>query len=299
MTNRIVLLLVATTLLVAACNPAANTEIPIPAGESEIPLPDAPPREIVAETDHEENEIQPPSLEELITSLEEKYSNQTPEQWGENIPGVITKIDSSEKIIALTFDACGSEGDGYDNEIIDFLIEQSIPATLFISGRWIDRHSEIMKDLAQNPLFEIANHGYSHKPLSVDGKSAYGISGTASVDEVVREILLNEEKLLEFTGYKPKYFRSGTAYYDEIAVKIANDLDYQVINFSVLGDAGATYSKEQIIRACRSAGPGSIIIFHMNRPERGIAAGIIEGISQLQKRGYRFVKLSDYHEFLK
>lgn len=98
---------------------------------------------------------------------------------------------------------------------------------------------------------------------------------------------------------KPVYFRSGTAYYDDVAVKIAGDLGYKVVNYNVLGDAGATYNKRQIVKACAGASPGSIILFHMNRPEKKIAEGIIEGITQLKDIGYTFVKLSDYHDSLR
>ena len=239
------------------------------------------------------------TIEEQISYFEEKYADVVPEFWGERVKGVITEIDTADKVIALTFDACGGKSDGYDAEIIEFLVREGIPATLFINSHWIDKFPNEFHELAANPLFEIANHGYQHKPLSVTGKSAYGISGTKDIREVVEEVLLNHEKIFDLTGHEPKYFRSGTAFYDEIAVRIANDLGYQVVNYNVLGDAGATFNKDQIVKACSSASPGSIILFHMNRPETNIAEGIIEGITLLKNNGYTLVKLSDYHDFLK
>lgn len=238
-------------------------------------------------------------MEEYITYFEEKYADVIPNSWGERVEGVVTEIDTDDRVIALTFDACGGKSDGYDEKIIEFLISQGIPATLFVNSRWIDKHLDVFLDLAANPLFEIANHGYLHKPLSLIGKSAYGISGTQDIKEVVEEILYNDEKIHRITGHKPRYFRSGTAYYDEVAVEIAGELGYMVVNYNVLGDAGATFNKQQIIRACASANPGAIILFHMNRPEKKIAEGIIEGITHLLNKGYTFVKLSDYHDYLR
>ena len=249
------------------------------------------------DTTHENNTDG--DMEEYITNFEGKYADAIPNSWGEKVKGVITEIDTDDKVIALTFDACGGKNDGYDEEIIEFLIDKEVPATLFINSRWIDRHLDVFLDLADNPLFEIANHGHRHKPLSVAGKSAYGISGTQGIKEVVEEILYNDEKIYRITGQKPRYFRSGTAYYDEVAVGIAGELNYKVVNYNVLGDAGATYNKQQIVRACSSANPGSIILFHMNRPEKRIAEGIIEGITHLLDEGYTFVKLSDYHDYLR
>lgn len=234
--------------------------------------------------------------EQLKKTLVNKYQNQLPAYWGENVPGVITKINTENKVIALTFDACGGPGSssGYDKELIDFLIKEKVPATLFINARWIDANYDIFMELAKNPLFEIENHGSLHKPLSVNGKSAYNIAGTLNISEVVDEILMNERKIENLTGRKPIYFRSGTAYYDDVAVKIVGDLGLKAVNYNVLGDAGATFNTEQVKSACLNAAPGSIILMHMNHPEKYTAEGVIAAVPQLKNRGFSFVKLEDY-----
>lgn len=237
------------------------------------------------------------NLDEIKKEFLVLYGNDIPQQWGENVTGVRNQIYTKEKIIALTFDACGQGGlsNGYDKELMDYLISENIPATLFVSGGWIDINEKIFNELANNPLFKIESHGYRHKPLSVNGKSAYGVNGTQSIAEVIEEILLNEEKIQNITGKKPKYFRSGTAYYDEVAVKIAKDLGYEVINYNVLGDAGATFSSKQIVKSALKATPGSIILYHMNRPDSQIAEGIKAAVPLLKEKGYHFVSLEDYH----
>ncbi|WP_108557595.1 polysaccharide deacetylase family protein [Arcobacter caeni] len=224
-----------------------------------------------------------------------EFENQTPKQWGENATGVKTKLDTNEKVIALTMDACGSPlGMGYDEKLINFLEQENIPATLFINARWIDKNPKIFKTLASKPQFEIANHGLEHKPASVNGKSIYNLKGTANAEELIDEIELNARKIESITHKRPKYFRSGTAYYDEVAVKIANKLNHQIIGFSILGDAGATFSAKKVKEAFLKAKKGEIAIIHMNHPESQTAIGTIEAIKELKKEGFRFVRLADY-----
>lgn len=236
----------------------------------------------------------------LLNRIRIKYKNSVPSLWGEKIDGIITKISTKEKIIALTFDACGgSKGDRYDEKLVSYLIKEKIPATMFLNARWIDANLNTFKMLSDNQLFEIENHGYMHKPLSVNGRSAYKIKGTKNIDEVINEVYLNEQKILKLTGRKPKYFRSGTAYYDDIAVKIVRELGEKPVNFNIIGDAGATFSVDQIMKACSTVKPGSIIIFHMNQPKGSTAEGLMKVIPFLKNKGFKFVHLEEYNDNLK
>jgi len=228
---------------------------------------------------------------EIIARFAEKKAT----EWGENVPGVRTRLDTSDRVIALTLDACGSaKGKGVDVRLMDFLVQEQIPATLFINARWIDANPELFKKLAQNRLFEIANHGMWHKPASINGRSVYGITGTKDIGELVDEIVLNASKIEEISGRRPKLYRSGTAYYDEVAVEVANALGHQVAGFSILGDAGATFSAAQVKAALLKATPGDIALMHLNHPEAGTGAGIMAAVPELKKRGFRFVRMSDY-----
>ncbi len=236
----------------------------------------------------------PPPYLERKESIAERYASSRPNQWGEQVDGVKSRIKGGEKVIALTLDACGSpKGMGADLHLLEFLVRENIAATLFINARWIEPNRKLFDKLAAHPLFEIANHGFGHKPASVSGRAAYGIRGTGSVAELVDEIELNARKIEGLTGRRPRFYRSGTAHYDEVAVRVAAELGHTVAGFSVLGDAGATYSREQVKRALLAAGAGDMVILHMNRPESGTAAGVMDAIPELRKRGYRFVRLSD------
>ncbi len=228
-------------------------------------------------------------------TLISRFSRKIPREWGERVRGVKTKLNTHDKVIALTFDACGGPGgNGYDAKLIEYLEREKIPATLFISGKWIDANRDVLRELAKNHLFEIENHGLSHKPCSVNGRSVRGKKGTKSVAEVFSEIEQNAIKIQTLTGAKPRYYRPGAAACDEICVEIANAVGYEVVNFSVLGDAGATYSEKRVEEALLNAPPSSIILMHMNRPEGDTAEGVMEAIPELKKQGFGFVRLSEY-----
>lgn len=242
----------------------------------------------------EKSEAALPSRKE-IRQVISTYQNKKPVHWGENVPGVKQRLATNEKVVALTFDACGgSKGNDVDEELIHYLKREQIPATLFINGRWMDKHPKRFRELAADPLFEIANHGTHHRPLSVNGRSVYGIRGTANLEEALDEMLKNERKMMAVTGKRPEFFRSGTAYYDDVAVEAAEKLGVQAVNYDILGDAGGTYNQSQVKQALLQSRPGSIVLLHMNRPANGTAAGVKEALPLLQKQGYRFVKLGEY-----
>ena len=199
------------------------------------------------------------------TEIESRYAAVTPKAWGLDVPGVITRTYGAGRALALTFDACGGPGGHrYDSALIGFLRQEQIPATLFLNARWVDANRAVFHDLATDPLFDIANHGTRHLPLSVRGRSAYGITGTRNVGEVYDEVAANAHKLFGLLGHPVRLFRSGTAHYDDVATRIVHDLGEQVIGFDVNGDGGATFTPKEVARALGAVRPGSIVICHMN-----------------------------------
>lgn len=224
------------------------------------------------------------------------YEHQKPTEWGEFISGVKTKMETNEKAMALTFDACGGEhGSLYDEALMNYLIDHQIPATLFVNARWIKSNEPLFLELAENPLFQIENHGTEHKPLSVSGKSAWGIDGTKSIEDAYEEVLVNHNLITELTGVEPTMFRPGTAFFDNIAVKLLDDLEIEAVNYSILGDAGATFTPEQVTNALVDhAEHGAIALLHMNQPSSGTAEGVKQAIPLLMEAGYTFVRLSEF-----
>ncbi|MDT8284569.1 MAG: polysaccharide deacetylase family protein [Thermovirgaceae bacterium] len=226
----------------------------------------------------------------------EFHKNEKPLEWGQKVTGVVTRFaPGKKKTVALTFDACGGsvKGCGFDKDLIDLLRSKRVPATLFINARWIAANPEIFRDLASDPLFEIANHGFGHKPLSVSGKEAYGIPGTKNALEAAWEIEGGAEAIEKASGRRPRFFRSGTNHYDEVSVKIARDLEHKVIGCSVNGDGGATLSAQEVKKQLLSVKPGDIALMHMNRPEGETAEGVSLALGALREKGFSFVRLSE------
>lgn len=229
-----------------------------------------------------------------MNALVARYEGREPSQWGERVDGVMSRFIPRGKEVALTLDACGSvHGSGYDRKLIDFLREKKIPATLFINARWIRVNPVLFRQLAGDPLFEIEDHGMRHLPCSVTGRSVYGIEGTSGPAEVFEEVEKCALEIEGLTGRKPRLFRSGTAYYDEVAAALIRDMGYLPTGFSVLGDAGATFSADKIYRQLMTCIPGDIVLCHMNHPEKETAAGLLRALPVLQEKGFRFVLLKD------
>lgn len=235
----------------------------------------------------------PPPTPPDPSAIAAKYAGVVPHEWGLAVTGTNTRLAVPGRRIALTFDACGGpQGDGVDADLLAMLEREKIPATLFLNSRWIDANPALTAQLATNPLLELANHGTRHLPLSVTGKSAYGITGTTSPAEVIDEVWVNHNRLHTITGTPPRWFRPGTAHCDEVAASIVRDLGEQVVGFTVNGDAGATLPAAKVQAAVTSALPGSIVIMHVNRPAGATAEGLAPAVSQLRSTGVELVTLS-------
>jgi peptidoglycan/xylan/chitin deacetylase (PgdA/CDA1 family) len=230
---------------------------------------------------------QPPASDPAAVAA--RYRGVTPTQWGTSLPGVATTFAAPGRQIALTFDACPG---ACDDALLATLERNAVPALLFLNSRWIDAHPGRAEQLAANPLFEIGNHGTRHVPLSVTGRSAYGIRGTRSADEVVTEVWTNHTRLAALTGKPATWFRPATAYYDDVAVAIVNELGERPLGFRVDGDNGAKASAAQVRSKITGAAPGSVVLAHMNHPESGTAAGVSDAITALRAAGWEFASLA-------
>lgn len=200
--------------------------------------------------------------------------------------------------VALTFDACGAPtttgpGQGVDADLVATLRRHRAAATFFLNERWVRAHRRLALELAEDPLFEVANHGTLHRPLSVEGRAAYGIAGTTSVGAVYDEVVGNTELLTDLLGTPPRFFRAGTAHCDDVAVDIVEALGQTVVNFSVNADAGATAARRQVARALDGVAAGDIVIGHLNHPEDATAEGVADALPRLLDRGLTPVRLSE------
>jgi peptidoglycan/xylan/chitin deacetylase (PgdA/CDA1 family) len=217
-----------------------------------------------------------------------EFKGKMPREWGLHLPGVAENLAAGSRGIALTFDCCGGPGgDGVDRALIDTLRLTGTRATFFLNFRWIQAHPALAKSLADNPLFEIGNHGTRHVPLSVSGRSAYGMAGTASLAEVYDEVMVNQIALRRLTGVPARYFRPGTAYFDDVSVAVVRKLGLIPVSFSINGDGGATYPAPVVYSAITAANAGDIVIAHANQAQGGTAAGVAGALPALKASGLK------------
>lgn len=272
------------TALLAACSPStqptqtATPSTPTPAPSFASPTPTPSPVNTVGLPDA--------VIEDVIT----RFSTHTPTAWGMDIDGIVTRSTGSE--VVLTLDACGGpHGSGVDLKLLEFLEDKRIQTTLFLNQRWIEANPVLAHDLAEEPLFELANHGTRHCPLCVDGREAYGIAGTKNAAQATYEVADNHRTLTELTGIEPRLFRSGTAHYDDVGVAICRALGEIPVGFDVNADGGATFTVDQILTATAEVREGSVIIAHMNQPRADTGTGLIEAIPRLLDSGFSFSHL--------
>ncbi|TKB64961.1 MAG: hypothetical protein E8D47_09720 [Nitrospira sp.] len=158
--------------------------------------------------------------------------------------------------VALTFDLCPvRNGTGYDQALIDYLIEQKIPATFFMSGKWIAKHDRQVKALLQVPFFEVGTHGevHAHMPFQ-------------SAEEQKQEMLGPVRLLGAKYSHRATLFRPPYGEFNDETVDVARALGLQFILWNVVsGDPDPTLTASQIEgRLKRFVRKGSVIVMHAN-----------------------------------
>jgi len=158
--------------------------------------------------------------------------------------------------VALTFDLCPvRKGTGYDQPLMDYLITHRIPATFFMSGKWMAKHEPEVEHLLGMGFFEVGTHGDVHAHLPMH-----------DADEQRTEILGPVNVLREHYAHQATLFRPPYGEYNDVTVAVVQMLGLQFIQWSIeSGDPDPTLSAEQILtRVAKRAKPGSIIVFHAN-----------------------------------
>lgn len=199
-------------------------------------------------------------------------------------------VDSTVRPLALTLDACSGK---YDSDLIQFLIRNRIPATIFATKKWLERNAfglSVIK--AHLDLFDVEDHGENHVPAVIGaGKKVYGIPGQPDVVHLRREVVVGASAIEAATGVAPHWYRGATAEYDKAAIEEIGKLGYKIAGFSVNADAGATLKRGAIEERLKHVKAGDIIIAHMNKPASETAEGLASALSELVRQGFIFVRL--------
>ena len=193
--------------------------------------------------------------------------------------------------VALTLDACMGRT---DHRILDMLVQNRIPATIFVTGRWIKQNPAAMAVLKANAdLFDIENHGAMHIPAITNVPRMYGIKTAGSLEAVNREIDGGATAIIDAGGAKPVWYRDATARYSTDAIRLATRLGYKIGGYSLNGDQGASLLASTVERRIAAARDGDVIISHINQPTRSAGEGVVKGVLALKAKGMKFVRLKD------
>ncbi|HEY4201502.1 MAG TPA: polysaccharide deacetylase family protein [Devosiaceae bacterium] len=193
--------------------------------------------------------------------------------------------------VALTLDACDG---ATDDRILSVLVANKIPATLFVTGKWLRHNAAAIKTLTTHPdLFELEDHGANHIPAVLGKAKVYGITPAGTLAAVDSEVQVGAGDLMLAAGVQSHWYRDATARYSPTAIKEIGTLGYQVAGYSLNGDYGASVFAPVAARQISGAKDGDVIIAHINQPKRHSGEGVAEGILALQAKGFKFVRLED------
>ncbi len=220
------------------------------------------------------------------------------------LPEVINRVVTAEKAAALTFDADltpkmesmmrgGMKKAWCDERLLSTLEALKIPATFFLSGKWMAAHPSAVARIAGNPLFELGNHGYTHAGFSALSSASPRFSPEDKINE--EEIVRAEKMLREYPSFR-RYFRFPHMTLTRPRVAFVRRLGYFVIEGNInRPDVHERHAHTLTRKILRRLSPGSIVALHLHGGNHAPATGaaLPELIVRTRKKGYRFLKLSD------
>jgi peptidoglycan/xylan/chitin deacetylase (PgdA/CDA1 family) len=236
---------------------------------------------------------------------------------GGALAGVVTHGPRTAARVALTFDADMTPGmrenlrsgrvKAYNDPRVYAILErEGVKATFFLTGMWIEQYPAQARTLAQNPLFEIANHSYSHPGFL---QPCYGLppvpttslwngeKAALSLEQAKEEQVMQTQALLQrVAGVKNRYFRFPGGCASSADVALVEKLGLEVVGWDAAGQDGGQRDPAVIVHNVLSrVQNGSIIVLHCHGGPRlpATADALARIIPALRARGFEFVKLSE------
>jgi peptidoglycan/xylan/chitin deacetylase (PgdA/CDA1 family) len=205
-------------------------------------------------------------------------------------------------LVALTFDADMTDAmlhnlrtgrvKSYANlRIIEMLEREQIPATFFLTGKWVERYPDLTRRLAANPRFELANHTYGHLAFTPNCYNLPRLPSAAMTEDVAKTFVLIER----YGGRQTRYFRFPGLCHDGAALAALAPLGLTVVDGDVIsGDPFAT-AWQPIVRAVLSkVQPGSVVILHVTEANAPMTDEALPHIlAGLRERGLSPATLSE------
>lgn len=205
------------------------------------------------------------------------------------------------KTVALTFDADMTAGQGaraargerFDNPgLVAALRELKVPATVFMTGRWAEEYPRQARSIGRDPLFEVANHSYSHYAFTED---CYGLPTVG--EERMRADVERAYAAFRKVGVRDAmpYFRFPGGCYDRRALKALAAVGVTAVQWDVVsGDAFATDARAVAQEVLDGVRPGSVVVLHCTLSAAPTTERVVRRVvPELRARGFRFVKVSE------
>ena len=193
--------------------------------------------------------------------------------------------DPAEKVIYLTFDA------GYENgnteKILDILKEQDVPAAFFLVGNYMEKNGDLVRRMVDEGHI-VGNHTMHHPDMSkLSDKEAFSAE-LAGLEDLFRQV----------TGKElPKYYRPPQGIYSEENLKLAQELGYRTVFWSLAyadwkNDAQPT--KEQAFdKLLPRIHNGAVVLLHSTSQTN--AEILEELLTRWKDMGYTFGTLEDLY----
>ena len=186
--------------------------------------------------------------------------------------------NTAEKVLYLTFDA------GYENgctaKILDTLKNQEVKAAFFLVGNYIEKNADLVRRMAEEGHV-VANHTMHHYDMSkLTDKTAFA-----------KELQDLEALYKETTGQEmPKYYRPPQGIYSEDNLRMAKELGYKTVFWSLAyvdwnNDSQPT--KEQAFaKLLPRTHNGAVVLLHSTSQTN--AEILDELLTKWKEEGYRF-----------
>ncbi|MDF3149971.1 polysaccharide deacetylase family protein, partial [Streptomyces sp. T21Q-yed] len=206
-----------------------------------------------------------------------------------------------DKTVALTFDADmtsdqgprAASGERFDNPgLVAALRELKVPATVFMTGRWAEQYPGQARAIGRDPLFEVANHSYSHHAFTDD---CYGLPTVT--EERMRADVERAYAAFRKVGVRDAmpYFRFPGGCYDRRALKALTPAGVTAVQWDVVsGDAFATDARAVAQEVLDGVRPGSVVVLHCTLSAAPTTERVVRRVvPELRGKGFRFVKVSE------
>ena len=186
--------------------------------------------------------------------------------------------DTDEKVMYITFDA-GYEN-GYTEKILDVLKKHQVKAAFFLVGNYIETSPDLVKRMVEEGHL-VGNHTYTHPDMS-------SISTIGSFEKELKQL---EEKYREVTGKEmKKYYRPPQGKYSESNLKMASDMGYKTVFWSLAYvdwyESDQPTKEEAFEKLIPRAHPGAIVLLHST--SRTNSEILDELLTRWEDMGYEF-----------